>query len=413
MASATVTSMDAVLKQHYVPMRVENMVYKDEPFLAWLPKYTKFGGKNLPLPVQYGVIKGRSVGFTTAQDNASPSSFEDFVLTRVKDYAIAHIDNEAMEASMGDRNAFLQATVTEVNGAIRAATRSLASALPRSGSGSIGAISNSSPTTSITLSETSDVVNFEVGMRLIASTTDGGSVRSLTSYTEITDINRDTGVLTVSPDVSGLTGGPWAAADFLYVQGDAQDGASTGSKVSGLAAWFPETAPTSTAFFGVDRTSDVTRLGGIRYDGSSMTIEEGLKSCAARVHREGGRPDTVWMNPEEWVKLDKELTGRVRHDIVKSSNGKIGFKAITLTTSRGDMRVAADHNIPMGKAYMLQRDTVKLYSLNQAPRILTYGDGAGRYLRRSAADGVEVRVGYYAQFGCRAPGYNAVITLPS
>ena len=414
MASATIASMDAVLKQHYMPLRVENMVYSDEPFLAWLPKYTKFGGKNLPVPVQYGVTKGRSAAFATAQANAAPSSFEDFVLTRVKDYSVAHIDNETMEASMGDKNAFLQATVTEINGAIRAITRSLASALPRSGSGSIGRLTGT-PSTTLTLANTADIANFEVGMTLVASDTtngDGGVLLDAGASTvEITDIDRDAGTMTVTPDASGLTTA-WATGDYLYVQGDAQNN-STALKVSGLEAWFPSTAPTSTSFFGVDRTSDVTRLGGIRYDGSSQTIEEGLKSCAARVHREGGRPTNVWMNPEEWVKLEKELAGRVRYDVVRSSNGKMGFKVLTLATSRGEMKVGADHNFPMGKAYMLQRDTVKLYSLGKAPKILTYGDGAGRYLRISDEDGVEVRVGYYAQFGCRAPGYNAVITLPS
>lgn len=411
MASLDVSSMDAVLKQHYMPQRVENMVYKDEPFLAWLPKYTKFGGKNLPIPIQYAVISGRSAAFATAQTNANPSKFEDFVLTRVKDYAIAHIDNEAMEASMGDRNAFLQATVTEINGAIRAATRSLASSLPRSGTGSIGQIeAGSSPSTTIALENDEDIVNFEVGMVLVASATDGGALGSAETTT-ITDIDRDAGTMTVSPDVSGLTHA-WVAGDYLYVEGDAQNG-GTAAKVSGLGAWLPASAPSATSFFGVDRTSDVTRLGGIRYDASSMTIEEGLISAAARVHREGGRPDTVWVNPEEWVKLSKGLSGRVRHDIVSSSNGKLGFRSLVLTTSKGDLKVVADHNFPMGVAYMLDRSSWKLYSLGQAPKILTYGDGAGRYLRRSAADGVEVRVGYYAQLGCSAPGYNARITLPS
>lgn len=412
MASLDVLSMEAVLKQHYLPLRVENMVYKDEPFLAWLPKYTKFGGKNLPIPIQYAVIAGRSAGFKTAQANANPSKFEDFVLTRAKDYAIARIDNEAMEASMGDKNAFLQATVTEINGALRAATRSLASALPRSGTGSIGQIAaGTTPGTSIQLADPSDVTNFEVGQVLVASATDGGALGS-TETTVVTAVDRDSGILTVSPSVAGLTH-PWVAGDFLYVEGDAQAG-GTKKKVAGLDAWFPSTAPTSgDSFFGVDRSVDPTRLGGVRFDATSMSIEEGLISAAGRVQREGGRPDTVWMNPEEWVKLSKELGSRVVYDTITSSNGRIGFRAIVLATPRGEMRVASDHNFPMGTAYMLQRDTVKLYSLGEAPRILTYGDGAGRYLRISDEDGVEVRVGYYAQFGSTAPGYNCRIALPA
>ena len=53
----------------------------------------------------------------------------------------------------------------------------------------------------------------------------------------------------------------------------------------------------------------------------------------------------------------------------------------------------------------------KLYSLGKAPRILD-SDGM-RFLRDSNADSVEVRVGYYAQLGCRAPGWNCNINLGS
>jgi len=408
-ASLTVASMDSVLKQHYLPLKVENMVYEDEPLLAWMPKYTKFGGKNLPIPLQYAPIAGRSSTFANALANVGASKFDDFVITRVHDYAIAHIDHEAMEASMGDRNAFLRATVTEINSAIRAATRSIASALPRSGTGSIGVVGSVAAGV-ITLATASDVVNFEVGMVLVASDAAGGDGGTLQSGTgTITNVDRDAGTLTYSGTLTGI-----GVGDFLYVDGDAQNGSSAAAKkLRGLDAWFPSSAPGSTAFFGVDRSVDVTRLGGVRYDASSMSIREGLISASARVQREGGKTDVFWMNPEEWVKLDKEMEGQVRYDVVKSSNGKFGFRTIALATPRGTAQVASDHNIPMGVCYGLSKRTVKLYSLGKAPKILQYGDGAGKMLRISNEDGVEVRAGYYAQFGCSAPGYNVRVTLPS
>jgi len=36
-----------------------------------------------------------------------------------------------------------------------------------------------------------------------------------------------------------------------------------------------------------------------------------------------------------------------------------------------------------------------------------------KMLRESSADSVEIRCGYYAQLGCRAPGFNARVTLAS
>ena len=42
------------LKQHYTNERIENMVYKDNPFLAMISKYEQFGGENLNLPIKWG-----------------------------------------------------------------------------------------------------------------------------------------------------------------------------------------------------------------------------------------------------------------------------------------------------------------------------------------------------------------------
>lgn len=44
MASLDMTSFASALKVHYTPQRVENMVYKDNAFLAMLSKYESFGG---------------------------------------------------------------------------------------------------------------------------------------------------------------------------------------------------------------------------------------------------------------------------------------------------------------------------------------------------------------------------------
>jgi hypothetical protein len=92
------TSFDAALKQHYTDDMVLNLVYKDNPLLALMPKMESFGGKNLPIPLIYGNPQGRSATFATAQSvgASSSSAITDFVLTRVKDYAIATIDNETL-----------------------------------------------------------------------------------------------------------------------------------------------------------------------------------------------------------------------------------------------------------------------------------------------------------------------------
>jgi len=387
------TTFAAALKQHYTNERVENMVYKDNPFLAMVAKYEDFGGENLKLPIKYGIPQGRSATFADAQANKTNTQLKAFLLTRVSDYSLASIANETIEASKGNANAFMESATLEIDGAIESATRSLAIALYGDGSGQIGVVGSLATTTAsndtVTLATVDDITNFEVGMQLNFGTA--------TANKEISTINRDTGVILLNA-ASGAT-----TTEAIFVDGD-KDG-----KVSGLSAWLPSSAPASTdSFFGVNRSSDATRLGGIRFDGSSLPIEEALIGGASRVAREGGKPDVCFMNYSNFADLEKALGSKVSYVDVKASP-EIGFRGILIHGPRGPIKIIPDQNCPKDVAFMLQMDVWKLYSLGKAPKILD-SDGL-KFLRDSAADSVEVRVGYYAQLGCRGPGYNVRIAL--
>lgn len=393
------TSFASALKAHYTNDTVENMVYMDNPLLAMVSKYEKFGGKNLPIPIIYGNPQGRSASFANAQSNKTNSQIKDFVLTRAKDYSLASIDNETIEASKGDANAFLEAATLEIDGAIHSAARSLAIAMYGSGSGKIGQILSIS-TDTVTLAQVEDITNFEVGMTLVVSTANGGgSVRAGTVL--VKGLDRDLG--TVQASANWTTGISAAAAnDFIFVQGDYD------AKIKGLAAWLPSSAPSSTAFFGVDRTVDATRLAGVRFDGTNSPIEEVVVKASSRLAREGGKPDYCFLSYSKYAELENALGSKIQYIDMKV-NAEIAFRGISINGPKGPIKVIPDQNCPADRAYMLQMDVWKLYSLGKAPKILDT-DGL-KMLRDSSADSVEIRVGYYAQFGCRAPGYNAVILL--
>ena len=325
-------------------------------------------------------------------------------MTRNHDYSIASIDNETLEASKGNANAFLEAATTEIDGAINSITNSLATAIYGTGSGSLGRIANSSfATVSLQLSDLESVVAFEVGMILVASATDGtGTVRA--GQLSIVAVNRDSGVITVDQNISaGIAA--IAQNDYLFVKGD------YGQKIKGLRAWLPDTAPTSTPFFSVDRTSDATRLAGIRVDGTNMPIEEALIKAANRVAREGGKPDHVFVSFNKFNDLVNSLGAKVQYvqEQVKAGQGYVGFQTIQIHGPRGVIKVVPDRSCPSDRAFMLQMDVWKLYSLGKCPRILE-ADGL-KMLRDATSDAMTVRVGYYAQLGCRGPGFNANIAL--
>jgi hypothetical protein len=405
MATLDITAFTPALKQHYTNDRVEMMVYKDNPLFALMPKYEKFGGVNLPIPIQYATTNGRSASFSTAQTNKTASKFKAFTLTRVSDYSLASIQNEVIEASMGNSEAFLEAATNEIDSAFMSASRSIATAMFRNGSGSIGQVANSSyATTTLTLgnstaNDPTSVVNFEVGMTLVVCPNDS-STSLRTGTLVVSGIDRVNGTLTCS---GNLSAGVSAIAqnDYIFVQGDPS------AKLSGLDAWLPSTVA-ATAFFGVDRTADSTRLGGISYDASAQNIEEGLLDAANLVAREGGRPDHCFVSFQNYSNLEKALGSKVQY-VNAPASPDIGFEGIKIHGPKGEIKVIPDQNCQSSVAWMLQLDTWKLYSLGKAPKILE-ADGL-KMLRDSSADSVEVRIGAYLQMGCRAPGWNARVKL--
>lgn len=396
------TSFAAALKSYYVRDFMENLVYKNNPFLALVPKMEEFYGANLPIPMIYGNPTGRSATFSTAQSNKNNSNLKAFTITRAKDYSLASIDAETLEASQSDKGAFMEAATVEIDGAIQSATRSLATALFRDGTGAIGRINATVTGTTLTLATTVDIVNFEVGMKInftgdLSATRAGGPLT-------ISSIDRSAGSMVVSANLNTITG--LTSNDYIFVQGDLN------SKVKGLEAWLPSSV-TSTSFFGVDRTADSTRLGGCRYDGSSQPIEEALIDGLSFCEREGGAPTHGFINYSNLSNLKKSLGSKVQLvDVnVPNANVKFSFKGVMIDGNKAPVTMIGDQNCPALVSYLVQMDTWKLYSLGMAPRILD-ADGM-KMLRESSSDAVEVRVGYYAQLASKAPGFNCRVTLAS
>ena len=404
--SLTVAQAAPILKEYYTAQRVENMTYKDFPLYAMLPKDKNFYGKVLPLPIQIGNPQGRSAVFATAQANKTSSVYKDFVLTRVRDYALASVDNETAEASENEKGAFIKALTREIDSAIQAATTSLAWALYGDGSGVIGQLDSSLSVLTgsvIQLTNPDDVVKFEIGQHVCFSAATTGSLRNSGAALTILSVNRDLGQLTMSAVLNTITG--IAQGDYVSVQGDWQ------AKISGLAAWIPFVAPTSgDNFFSVDRSVDPTRLGGLRFDGSSFSIEEALVKGLTRCNREGGRPEVVMANYTDWSNLELALGSKVQY-MVSEAYGRadIGFEGIQVKTNKGVSNVIADPFCPANFMYGLTLKTWKLFSLKEPVRILDL-DG-NKVLRDSTSDSVELRVGGYFQLGCEAPGHNVVIKL--
>ncbi len=403
---ADLAAYNDVLKEHYTRDRVIDMTYRNNPLYAIIPKYMKFGGKLLPVPILYGNPQGRSKNFQKAQARGEQTSslFKSFLLTRVKDYSIATIDNETMQASKGDPNSFLEAATTEIDGSINSLTRSLAINMYRDSSSQLGQISaepaENATTFVVTILNAGDISNFEVGQILVLFAAKSGGIAKIsetgTSTFEVLGVNRKSSDPTLTLAGTYDTNGTIAANDFLFVDGD------RGIGISGLEDWCPATDPTSTPFFGVDRTSDITRLGGNRLDGTNGPIEEVLTEADAIVAANGGFAlDHFFMSHNTFKNLKNALGSKVQYVDI-GVTPRVSFRGVQVDGTRGPIKVIPDHNCPDNRVFGLQLEYQKFYSLGDPVQIIS-PDGL-QMLRQASDDGAEVRHGSYSQYGVRAPG---------
>lgn len=403
MADLDMNAVGAVLKQQYTQRKFYELGYAKNPAWAMIAKKTDFVGDNKVVGLRYAYTQGRGHDFGTAQANKQPSAYGRFTVTRVADYSTANITGETIRAANGQAGALIKALSKEIDSATMSCTRAIATELFHNGGGSRGTATFS--TTAATLANTADVTNFEKGMTIVASANDGTSGSLRTGSVQLTAVNRGTGVLTAnvnwSTGISGITNG-----DYLFQAGD------FGKGIKGFPAWVPSTAPTAgDNFFGLDRSVDTYRLAGVPVSGGGGPIEETLIQAAALLVREGSRPDVCFMNPLDVANFVKALGTKVIYDRVQAYEmADVGFQSVKVIGPSGAIDVVADLNCPKGTALMLQLDTWSFESAGEAPGILAE-DGVSPILRNATADSYEVRIGYYGQLICEAPGYNAIITL--
>lgn len=421
---ANTSNQVAALKELYTgDDYMKDLVYKKNPLLALIPKNESpsgFAGKYIPVPLIYGTPQGRSATFSNAQSNQTAPQLASFFVYRVSNYQLVTITNELLEATKDNAGAFIDEAKLNMDTGFRNISNDLAMDLYGAANGVRGQLASIS-TGVITLVEPSSVVNFEVGMSLVSFSISGSTYAQSTGNAVgyVIAVNRSSGTVTVSATQGGAAGTPtnWSASfPNLAVEGDISFGSLTQQtsfkKVSGLQAWLPSTAPSAAeSFWGVDRSVDVTRLAGVRFDGSSETIEEALIDGASLVAREGGMPDMCFMSFASYAALEKSLGSKVQYVDVKHEEADIAFAGIRIHAPYGPITVIPDRNCPPRKAFLLQMDTWKFRSLGKAPHILTYGLEGLEGLRVGSADALEIRIGYYGNLICNAPGWNCVISL--
>jgi hypothetical protein len=426
---ATASNQVAALKELYTGDDfMVDLVYKKNPLLALINKSESpsgFAGKYIPVPLIYGTPQGRSAGFSNAQLNQTAPALKSFFVYRVNNYQLATITNELLEATKDSAGAFVDEAKLVMDTAFRNISNDMAHDLFGDASGIRGTFATGGISTGvITLDNSADVVNFEVGMVLTSFSVSGttATVSTAGALGYVIAVNRSAGTVTVSATAGGSAGTPtnWAVGfpklaqdgDVNFASGGLAIGSGSAQKITGLAAWLPQSSPSGgESFWGVDRSVDPTRLAGVRYDGSGQPIEEALVDAAALVAREGGQPDMAFCTFATYAALEKSLGAKVQYVDVKHDEADIAFGGIRIHAPYGPITVVPDRSCTSQTVYLLQMDCWKLRSLGKAPHILTYGMEGLEGLRVGNADALEIRIGLYGNLICNAPGFNANVKV--
>lgn len=415
---SNLTALQAVMKEYYGPQEIKRLAYKKNRWLAMLHKEEDWAGLVVPIPTIYANPQGASAAFGTALNNQNSSAAVRFIMNWAQDYAVVTVTNLTALASRSDSGAFLKAVQTEMNGGIKTAQNRLGGALFRRSTGTIG--TGALNTGVITLNDVNTVTQFEVGMVLVQSATDGGAALGSGGPTDGPDtgatngyviaVDRLAGTVTVSATRGGAAGNPtgWTAATSTTTYRTRGD---VNLKINGLADWIPTTAPGgSDNFNNVNRSADPSRLAGIRWNGTNQVIAEALIDAAAVTAREEGTPELCITNFQTFAALEKDLGSKVNyvnymHDEIPS----IGFTGIRIHGADQEINVFADRSCPGKLAYLIDPDSFTLGSMKPCPHILTELDGLTE-LRDPNNDAAQIRIGSYAILACDAPGSNAVVS---
>lgn len=407
MPAASTTTHRPLLKSIYSREEIMQIMTQKSAFAGLVAKKFDMKGIDWNVSLGYSNIAGRSATFSDALADKDPSKNVRFACTRVRDYAVFSVDNELIAASDDPKAAIARALEFETKRAFNALAISMSSALYRNGGGSVGLISSGSTvsSTTITLSNANDIVNFEVGNYVQLANTDGtsGSLLGGGAKLQITAVDEDNGTLTANAAWNSITGGVLAGTTQIFIAGD------FGAKMQGLPAWVPSSAPSATAFFGVDRSVSPSRLGGIRVAGTaSLPIEQACQKAVQRAFRAGAKISHIFLNDLQYLELVLSLGSRVQYTSEINQFG-VKWEGLQMPCFGGTVRVYPDAYCPADVGWALQLDTWVFASAGEFPMFLNK-DGK-EMLDETSADALQGRVGGYFNLICYAPGYNARFPL--
>lgn len=366
--------------------------------------------KKVPLKRDLGA--GQSATATTAFANASLAGRDAFVVTPFKSYGFSIIPLDQNAFTTGDDNSVADLLLDESATAMDSCKMQLDQALSGDGSGTVGTITANSGAGPyvLTLNTVAETNRVTVGAIYVSKATAfAGSLD--TGTFQVTNVASATKKITVTAS------GGWTPTNTHVFGLQGTMAASTSPVVwPGIPGWIPPAASrpvSSGAFFGVDRSTNETKLAGLYLDGTGLTVLEGINQLAyAIADVPGAKPDLVLCAFKTLGKINAILQTQHMYveSTVKGSGIDVFYKSVKINGPSGDMDIIGSSNWNETLVAVLDRSTWVCGSPGNKPFVPASASG-NPIVEVPGDDTAVAKYRTQAIIWCEAPGRNGMLTI--
>jgi hypothetical protein len=403
MAGANLTTLSDILKEYYLGPVAEQLNNEVLLLSRLESKAEDLVGKRAYVPLH--VSRSGGIG-ARAEDAALPTAGNQDYDKAVYDlkylYGRVRVTGPSMAKTKNEAGAFLQALKSELDGIRNDLKKDLARQVYGKGDGIIAECGTTSSSTTIVLDTASGKEAIRKGQLYVGMLVDIGTnadVNGKVAGAEITAVDYTNATITIDSSIS-TTGSDAVRRAGVGVDNGTSGTGSWSAEIDGLKRlvsvgqeYVGEINPATKTWWDNKR---------INVNGALATGLEDLQKGMNLIRLEGGAPTVMVTSLGVQREIYMQLEDSVRYTNPESLTYSAGFKVLEY----GGMPIISDIDAPYGRIYMLDENSVKVFS-DQDWHFL---DADGQTLRQvSGFDAFEAVMTRYMNLGLTKRSNHAVL----
>ena len=382
MAAQAITADEAILNilKVYYKDGIQNLMFRNSPVVKEINK-TRVEGKQQNFAAVYsrgGAVAGN---FLVAEKKAAENvKNAEFKVTPGQLFSVFSYNAKEVQSSLSKKGAYMKVAGNKAFAATEAFRKTLAAAFYGRGYGEIGVLKDAvtfAASTPVNITLTDDaIIKIAPGSGLELK----ASVAATTPLVKLEVNSIDGNTVNVTP-AAAYTG---VGGEIVTIAGS-MDASGNPYLPMGIDGWLPIvngrtgatwTSYVQTPFMGVTRSIAVDGLAGSFQNsiGTSDTKSASVQKLLRKVRRYGSKADFIIMNDADWLDMAAEIQSTNTYFTQTSTAGRrkanVGLNKLTAGFSTNYIDVIYDDPYcPKGKFYVLDKDTVELWSYTNADAV--------------------------------------------